>query len=149
MAVTMIEARAVYGDIAKDGSVLNRLVAFVPKLACATRACGTCATKRRCLSGNDFPLQVQQKLLAVSNGEPDLSGAFTSLFEGGNLMFMHHPIWGGDCNLDRYVHFCCSLLPCYIACTHDGLPACFDVPCDGRDTFAIGQSLTYEVLLFA
>ena len=71
----MVETRAVYGDIAKDGSVLNRLTAFASKPACATRTCGTADTERRCLCGNDFLLQMQQQRLAVSNGEPYLSGA--------------------------------------------------------------------------
>lgn len=67
MAAAMIEARAVYGDIAKDGSVLNGLVALGPELSCATRACGMATTKRRCLDSNNFLLEVQQKLLAVAN----------------------------------------------------------------------------------
>jgi hypothetical protein len=149
MAVTMIEARTVYGDIAKDGPVLNGLVALPPKPACATRTCGTCVTKRSCLSRNNFLLQGQQKRLAVSNGEPDFSGAFEPLLKSCNFMLMHHPIWGGDCNLDRYVHLCCSLLLCRVAGPHNCLPAGFDVPCDGRDTLAIGQPLTHEILSFA
>ena len=64
MAAAMIKTRAVYGDIAKDSSVLNGLVALGPKLACATRACGMATTKRCCLGSNNFLLEVQQKFLA-------------------------------------------------------------------------------------
>ena len=149
MATAMVETQAVYGDIPKDGSILNSLTAFAPKPPCATRTCGMVGTERRCLCGNDFLLQTQQQRLTVSNGEPNLSGAVTPLFKSCNLMFMHHPIWGGDCNLDQYVHLCGSLLPCRVACPHNCLPAGFDVPCNGRDTLAIGQPLTHEILSFA